>query len=156
MLYDVAILPGKKEGEGEDGIDFDNEDEKQQWEDDQKVRVAPEQRHTTSHPRTTRTPCPSEPQSEVPLNTYVSPQQADRDWYMMDEGYDEFHNPLTSTSEEYVKKREQILQKQTQTRISAQRRQISGVWREHATTRPGSEVVLSAASVTACVCVLPG
>ncbi|XP_062327038.1 pre-mRNA-splicing factor ATP-dependent RNA helicase PRP16 [Osmerus eperlanus] len=78
---------GKKDGEGEDGIDFDNEDEKQQWEDDQK--------------------------------------QADRDWYMMDEGYDEFHNPLTSTSEEYVKKREQILQKQTQKRISAQRRQIN-------------------------------
>lgn len=55
-------------------------------------------------------------------------QQADRDWYMMDEGYDEFHNPLTSTSEDYVKKREQILQKQTQKRISAQRRQINEVW----------------------------
>ncbi|KAJ8400510.1 hypothetical protein AAFF_G00396340 [Aldrovandia affinis] len=77
---------GKKE-DGEDGIAFDNEDEKQQWEDDQK--------------------------------------QADRDWYMMDEGYDEFHNPLTSSSEEYVKKREQILQKQTQKRISAQKRQIN-------------------------------
>lgn len=46
---------------------------------------------------------------------------------MMDEGYDEFHNPLTSSSEEYVKKREQILQKQTQKRISAQRRQINEV-----------------------------
>ncbi|XP_053491037.1 pre-mRNA-splicing factor ATP-dependent RNA helicase PRP16 isoform X1 [Ictalurus furcatus] len=77
---------GKKEG-GEDGISFDNEDEKEQWEEDQK--------------------------------------QADRDWYMMDEGYDEFHNPLTSSSDEYVKKREQILQKQTQKRISAQRRQIN-------------------------------
>uniref|UniRef100_A0A8C6SWV4 RNA helicase n=1 Tax=Neogobius melanostomus TaxID=47308 RepID=A0A8C6SWV4_9GOBI len=52
-------------------------------------------------------------------------KQADRDWYMMDEGYDEFHNPFTSTSEEYVKKREQILQKQTQKRISAQKRQIN-------------------------------
>ncbi|XP_028979712.1 pre-mRNA-splicing factor ATP-dependent RNA helicase PRP16 isoform X2 [Esox lucius] len=78
---------GKGKNEGEDGIAFDNEDEKEQWEEDQK--------------------------------------QADRDWYMMDEGYDEFHNPLTSTSEEYVKKREQILQKQTQKRISAQRRQIN-------------------------------
>lgn len=57
----------------------------------------------------------------------VSKQQADRDWYMMDEGYDEFHNPLTSSSEEYVKKREQILQKQTQKRISAQKRQINEV-----------------------------
>lgn len=54
-------------------------------------------------------------------------QQADRDWYMMDEGYDEFHNPFTSTSDEYVKKREQILQKQTQKRISAQKRQINEV-----------------------------
>ncbi|XP_047666368.1 pre-mRNA-splicing factor ATP-dependent RNA helicase PRP16 isoform X1 [Tachysurus fulvidraco] len=77
---------GKKE-DGEDGISFDNEEEKEQWEEDQR--------------------------------------QADRDWYMMDEGYDEFHNPLTSSSEEYVKKREQILQKQTQKRISAQRRQIN-------------------------------
>lgn len=46
---------------------------------------------------------------------------------MMDEGFDEFHNPFTSTSEEYVKKREQILQKQTQKRISAQKRQINEV-----------------------------
>ncbi|XP_060796794.1 pre-mRNA-splicing factor ATP-dependent RNA helicase PRP16 isoform X1 [Neoarius graeffei] len=77
---------GKKE-DGEEGISFDNEDEKEQWEEDQR--------------------------------------QADRDWYMMDEGYDEFHNPLTSSSDDYVKKREQILQKQTQKRISAQKRQIN-------------------------------
>uniref|UniRef100_A0A8D3DHP0 Pre-mRNA-splicing factor ATP-dependent RNA helicase PRP16 n=1 Tax=Scophthalmus maximus TaxID=52904 RepID=A0A8D3DHP0_SCOMX len=76
---------GRKDGEG--GIMFDNEGEKEQWEEDQK--------------------------------------QADRDWYMMDEGYDEFHNPFTTTSEEYIKKREQILQKQTQKRISAQKRQIN-------------------------------
>uniref|UniRef100_A0A8B9KZE3 RNA helicase n=1 Tax=Astyanax mexicanus TaxID=7994 RepID=A0A8B9KZE3_ASTMX len=78
---------GRNLEDGEDGISFDNEDEKEQWEEDQR--------------------------------------QADRDWYMMDEGYDEFHNPLTSSSDEYVKKREQILQKQTQKRISAQKRQIN-------------------------------
>ncbi|XP_039619262.1 pre-mRNA-splicing factor ATP-dependent RNA helicase PRP16 isoform X1 [Polypterus senegalus] len=72
---------------GEDGITFENEEEKEQWEEDQR--------------------------------------QADRDWYMMDEGYDEFHNPLTSSSDDYVKKREQILQKQTQKRISAKKRQIN-------------------------------
>ncbi|XP_041124804.1 pre-mRNA-splicing factor ATP-dependent RNA helicase PRP16-like isoform X2 [Polyodon spathula] len=77
---------GRKE-EGEDWISFDNEEEKQQWEEDQK--------------------------------------QADRDWYMMDEGFDEFHNSLTSSSEDYVKKREEILQKQTQKRISAKKRQIN-------------------------------
>ncbi|XP_067905302.1 pre-mRNA-splicing factor ATP-dependent RNA helicase PRP16 isoform X2 [Heterodontus francisci] len=52
-------------------------------------------------------------------------RQADRDWYMMDEGHDDFHNPLAYTSEDYVKKREQLLQKQTQKRISAQKRQIN-------------------------------
>lgn len=46
---------------------------------------------------------------------------------MMDEGYDEFHNPLAYSSEEYVKKREQHLHKQKQKRISAQRRQINEV-----------------------------
>ncbi|NXV65572.1 PRP16 helicase, partial [Molothrus ater] len=73
--------------EGEEGIAFETEEERQQWEDDQR--------------------------------------QADRDWYMMDEGYDEFHNPLAYSSEEYVKKREQHLHKQRQKRISAQRRQIN-------------------------------
>uniref|UniRef100_A0A671M920 Pre-mRNA-splicing factor ATP-dependent RNA helicase PRP16 n=1 Tax=Sinocyclocheilus anshuiensis TaxID=1608454 RepID=A0A671M920_9TELE len=78
---------GDKREDREDGILFTNEEEKEQWEEDQR--------------------------------------QADRDWYMMDEGFDEFHNPLTSSSEEYVKKREQILQKQTQKRIPAQKRQIN-------------------------------
>ncbi|MGH0120321.1 UNVERIFIED_CONTAM: hypothetical protein FKN15_057223 [Acipenser sinensis] len=86
LLSALCFQEGRKE-EGEDGISFDNEEEKQQWEEDQK--------------------------------------QADRDWYMMDEGFDEFHNPLTSSSEDYVKKREQILQKQTQKRISAKKRQIN-------------------------------
>ncbi|KAF3832641.1 hypothetical protein F7725_026306 [Dissostichus mawsoni] len=81
-----SVRESRKE-DGQGGIMFDNEDEKDQWVEDQK--------------------------------------QADRDWYMMDEGYDEFHNPFTTTSEEYVKKREQILQKQTQKRISAHRRQIN-------------------------------
>uniref|UniRef100_A0A3Q2QDK7 Pre-mRNA-splicing factor ATP-dependent RNA helicase PRP16 n=1 Tax=Fundulus heteroclitus TaxID=8078 RepID=A0A3Q2QDK7_FUNHE len=86
----LGSTPRLSQGKGrrdEGGMVFDDEEEKEQWEEDQK--------------------------------------QADRDWYMMDEGYDEFHNPFTSTSDEYVKKREQILQKQTQKRISAQKRQIN-------------------------------
>lgn len=46
---------------------------------------------------------------------------------MMDEGYDEFHNPLAYSSEDYVRRREQHLHKQKQKRISAQRRQINEV-----------------------------
>lgn len=45
----------------------------------------------------------------------------------MDEGYDEFHNPLAYSSDDYVRRREQHLHKQKQKRISAQRRQINEV-----------------------------
>ena len=51
--------------------------------------------------------------------------QADRDWYMMDEGYDETHNPFSSTSDEYVQKREQQLKQQRTEKMSARRKQIN-------------------------------
>lgn len=70
---------------------------------------------------------------------------------MMDEGYDEFHNPFTSTSDDYIKKREQILQKQTQKRISAQKRQINEVQYNHcAAYLPKSELC----TCTSCMFVL--
>ncbi|MBZ3883030.1 Pre-mRNA-splicing factor ATP-dependent RNA helicase PRP16 [Sciurus carolinensis] len=34
-------------------------------------------------------------------------RQADQDWYMMDEGYDEFHNPLAYSSVDYMRLWEQ-------------------------------------------------
>lgn len=75
------------------------------------------------------------------ITIFASTQQADRDWYMMDEGYDEFHNPLAASSEEYVRKREQHLQRQKQTRISAQRRQINEVGQGHPRLRgPGAQL----------------
>lgn len=52
-------------------------------------------------------------------------KQADRDWYMMDEGYDEANNPFATASEEYVQKREQHMKTQRRERISAQRKQIN-------------------------------
>lgn len=52
-------------------------------------------------------------------------KQADRDWYMLDEGYDETNNPFNSASEEYVKKREQQYKNQKREKISAQRKQIN-------------------------------
>lgn len=118
-----ASSSGRKE-DGAGGIMFDNVDEKDQWEEDQKVSG-------TFIPHS----CLIEVINYFLFlfyyfffsNCLTVLQQADRDWYMMDEGYDEFHNPFTTTSEEYVKKREQILQKQTQKRISAQKRQINEV-----------------------------
>uniref|UniRef100_F6UYA6 RNA helicase n=1 Tax=Ciona intestinalis TaxID=7719 RepID=F6UYA6_CIOIN len=51
--------------------------------------------------------------------------RADRDWYMMDEGFDERNNPFNSSSEEYVEKREQQIKQQRKERISAHRKQIN-------------------------------
>jgi pre-mRNA-splicing factor ATP-dependent RNA helicase DHX38/PRP16 len=51
-------------------------------------------------------------------------KRLDREWYSIDEGYDEVHNPFAGVSEEYTKKKEdQIAQKKNQ-RMSAQQRQI--------------------------------
>ncbi len=124
-MFHSASSAGRKE-DGEGGIMFDNEDEKEQWQEDQRVSgtllVYLRLIEDINCFLVTCFFCVCD------LSNYlIILQQADRDWYMMDEGYDEFHNPFTSTSEEYVKKREQILQKQTQKRISAQKRQINEV-----------------------------
>ncbi|XP_078740785.1 pre-mRNA-splicing factor ATP-dependent RNA helicase PRP16-like, partial [Lampetra fluviatilis] len=52
-------------------------------------------------------------------------KQADREWYTLDEGYDDARNPLAGASSAYVQRREQHAQSQRQKRVSAQRRQIN-------------------------------
>lgn len=47
-------------------------------------------------------------------------QRLDREWYNMDEGYDEENNPFNSGSAEYLKKKEEALEKKAIKRISAQ------------------------------------
>lgn len=49
----------------------------------------------------------------------------DREWYNMDEGYDDENNPFAGTSSEYLKKREEALEIKKRKRISAQQRQIN-------------------------------
>lgn len=147
--------PGRH-ADGEEGIAFETEEERQQWEDDQRVRARRRARSgpgsgfgatglgrgaaagqqgeggrgagSPRRPNRERREGPALGAGPAELRAAPLPsQQADRDWYMMDEGYDEFHNPLAYSSEEYVKKREQHLHKQKQKRISAQRRQINEV-----------------------------
>lgn len=43
-MYKILSSPARK-GDGEGGILFDNEDEKEQWEEDQKVSDAPDDHH---------------------------------------------------------------------------------------------------------------
>jgi pre-mRNA-splicing factor ATP-dependent RNA helicase DHX38/PRP16 len=49
----------------------------------------------------------------------------DRAWYDLDNGYDDFNNPFANIPEEYTKKKEEKLMKNSVKRISAQQRQIN-------------------------------
>ncbi|XP_065674723.1 pre-mRNA-splicing factor ATP-dependent RNA helicase PRP16 isoform X2 [Hydra vulgaris] len=48
----------------------------------------------------------------------------DRAWYDMDSGYDAKQNPFANVSEEYIKKKEELLKKQHQKKRSARARQV--------------------------------
>ena len=54
-------------------------------------------------------------------------QRLDRAWYDNDGAYDDTNNPFANVSEEYVKKKEEQLQKNTVKKMSAQQRQINKV-----------------------------
>ncbi|ODM99478.1 Pre-mRNA-splicing factor ATP-dependent RNA helicase PRP16, partial [Orchesella cincta] len=52
-------------------------------------------------------------------------KRLDREWYNMDEGYDEVHNPFAGISDDYTKKKEEQLAQKKHQRMSAQQRQIN-------------------------------
>lgn len=54
-------------------------------------------------------------------------KRLDREWYGLDEGYDDEHNPFSGTSEEYTKKKEEEMKKKKHNRMSAKQRQIHKV-----------------------------
>lgn len=74
---------------GSDDIDFTNDEDKEDWEAEQK--------------------------------------RLDREWYGLDEGYDEDHNPFSGMSESYKKKKEEEMEKKKKSRMSARQRQINKV-----------------------------
>nr|XP_023024315.1 pre-mRNA-splicing factor ATP-dependent RNA helicase PRP16 isoform X1 [Leptinotarsa decemlineata] len=52
-------------------------------------------------------------------------KRLDREWYNLDEGYDNEQNPFAGVSEEYTKKKEEQLEQRKKKRMSAQQRQIN-------------------------------
>jgi len=54
-------------------------------------------------------------------------KRLDRQWYSIDEGYDESHNPFSGLSDEYTKRKEQELEQKRKKKISARQRQIQKV-----------------------------
>lgn len=70
-------------------------------------------------------------------------QQLDRQWYQMDDSkevYDEETNPFTSISEDYTKKKEQILEERKKKRLTARQQQIqrdNAMWENNRMLRSG-------------------
>ena len=54
-------------------------------------------------------------------------KRIDREWYSIDEGYDETNNPFAGTSDEYTKKKEQQLEENKKKKMSARQRQTHKV-----------------------------
>jgi hypothetical protein len=54
-------------------------------------------------------------------------RRLDREWYAIDEGYDDDNNPFANLSEDYTKKKEEQLEQRRKKRMSAQQRQINKV-----------------------------
>jgi hypothetical protein len=54
-------------------------------------------------------------------------RRLDREWYAMDEGYDDDNNPFANLSEDYTRKKEEQLEQRRKKRMSAQQRQINKV-----------------------------
>ena len=59
-------------------------------------------------------------------------KRLDREWYGLDEGYDETHNPFSGISEEYTKKKEEQMEAKQKRRMTAKQAQkISSVPKFH-------------------------
>nr|XP_022912111.1 pre-mRNA-splicing factor ATP-dependent RNA helicase PRP16-like [Onthophagus taurus] len=82
--------------------------------------------------KTGATPGPIKEEGHVKWESTVDRQlweeeqrRIDREWYNMDEGYDDENNPFSSVSDEYTKKKEEQLEQRRKKRLSAQQRQIN-------------------------------
>ncbi|XP_045194150.2 pre-mRNA-splicing factor ATP-dependent RNA helicase PRP16-like [Mercenaria mercenaria] len=58
-------------------------------------------------------------------NWEAEQKRLDREWYGLDEGYDDQHNPFSGMSETYTKKKEEEIEKRKKNRMSARQRQIN-------------------------------
>ena len=65
----------------------------------------------------------------------------DREWYGLDEGYDESHNPFSGISEEYTKKKEEQMEQKKHRRLTAkqaQRHKDNELWEKNRMFRSGA------------------
>jgi pre-mRNA-splicing factor ATP-dependent RNA helicase DHX38/PRP16 len=88
---------------------------------------AADRKNSGATPRTERNAEQKQPWvSEEDRDLWEEEQvRLDREWYNMDEGYDDESNPFAGGSADYFKKREEAIELKKKKRISAQQRQIN-------------------------------
>lgn len=88
---------------------------------------AADRKHSGATPRTDKDNTNKQPwTSEEDRDLWEEEQvRLDREWYNMDEGYDDENNPFLGANSEYLKKREEAIEAKKKKRISAQQRQIN-------------------------------
>lgn len=88
---------------------------------------AADRKNSGATPRTDKTGESKQPwQSEEDRDLWEEEQiRLDREWYNMDEGYDDENNPFTGANADYLKKREDQIELKKRKRISAQQRQAN-------------------------------
>ncbi|KAK3086642.1 hypothetical protein FSP39_021298 [Pinctada imbricata] len=67
-------------------------------------------------------------------------KRLDREWYGMDEGYDDEHNPFSNTSDEYTQKKEAEMEKKKKKKMTARQAQLqkdNELWETNRMIRSG-------------------
>ena len=70
-------------------------------------------------------------------------KRLDREWYSMDEGYDESHNPFSNTSKAYAEKKEKEMEEKKKKRMTARQQQIhkdNEMWEINRMLRSGAVI----------------
>lgn len=87
---------------------------------------AADRKKTGATPRTGNETDSKPWQNDEDRNLWEDEQvRLDREWYNIDEGYDDENNPFAGASEDYVHKKEEQLELRKKKRISAQQRQAN-------------------------------
>ncbi|KRT84765.1 hypothetical protein AMK59_219 [Oryctes borbonicus] len=124
----------------DDDYSYKKSDKKDKYKDhksyiDSTPRATPAHKYNAwakDRKKTGATPSHTKEESHVKWESTVDRQlweeeqrRIDREWYNMDEGYDDENNPFSSVSDEYTKKKEEQLEQRKKKRMSAQQRQIN-------------------------------
>jgi len=81
----------------------------------------------SSHTERSRTPRGDDDDEDDRRGWADAQKNLDRQWYSLDEGYDDTNNPFAGTSDEYTQRKEKELEQKKKKKMSERARQIHKV-----------------------------